>query len=847
MKTSLVKLRKFLELEIQRGYDNRAVTRGLESILRSWPAEARGQDLPEAVVQAVLAALQDYGSLTVEERAARLRSLWQTLHEALPEAWPSAYPADATRASRPPQSSGRSSRATRTHSTATSPPTAPRTRVSPATANARRTRPSAAPLWAAWHSALSAPVTVAPQVGPRRAQRLARLGIHTMGDLLYYFPRDYHDFRKAEGIRFLGKYYDQRVVVVGQVTSVQSRRPRPNLTLVEAWVEDASGRVKVTWFNQAWLLERLKPGMFVALWGTVDQFLGRPVLRNPEWEVLQPQDMVRARILPVYPLTEGITQRWLRNLMAQIVPAWASRLPDPVPSWVRQAADLAELGWALRQMHQPESEEALHRARQRLAFDEVFFLQLSLLRLRAQVKAAPARVFTVDDAWLERQLARLPFRLTTAQQRAVAALRADLASGRPMNRLLQGDVGAGKTVVAALAMAIVTHAGAQAALMAPTAVLAEQHLRSLRTLLAQGEDAVLRPEEIRLLTGATPAAERRALLAALAAGEVKILVGTHALLEEPVQFRDLQLVVIDEQHRFGVRQRAALRAKGRTPHVLVMTATPIPRSLALTLYGDLDLTVLDEMPPGRQPVQTYILYPNERERTYTLIRREVQAGHQAFILYPLIERSQSAALRTTPAVLEGYERLQKEIFPDLKVGLLHGQMKPAEKDEVMRRFRDGEFHILAATPVIEVGVDIPNATVMVIEGANRFGLAQLHQLRGRVGRGAQPAYCLLIPEKASDAEENTRLQALTRLHDGFRLAELDLRQRGPGEFLGTRQSGYEVASLRLATLLDIPLIEKARALAQAVLARDPDLQQPEHADLARALEAVLRRQAAEVS
>ncbi len=398
-----------------------------------------------------------------------------------------------------------------------------------------------------------------------------------------------------------------------------------------------------------------------------------------------------------------------------------------------------------------------------------------------------------------------------------------------MNRLLQGDVGSGKTIVAALASAIVNESGAQSAIMAPTSILAEQHYRTFETLLV-GENAPLKPGQIRLLVGDTPEAEKQEIYAGLSSGEIKIVIGTHALIEDPVMFSDLQFIVVDEQHRFGVEQRASLRSKGTNPHLLVMTATPIPRSLALTLYGDLDLSVMDELPPGRQVIPTHILLPNERERAYSLIRSQVLSGHQAFVIYPLVEESEKLdALAAT----EEQERLQKEVFPDLKVALLHGRMKPAEKDATMLAFRAREYDILVSTTVIEVGVDVPNATVMLIESANRFGLAQLHQLRGRVGRSSHQSYCLLIPEH-EDAAENERLQAMAETNNGFILAERDLQQRGPGEFLGTRQAGF-ATSLKIASLSDMPLIEKARQQAQELFSRDPELQDPEHSLLAEAL------------
>jgi ATP-dependent DNA helicase RecG len=517
--------------------------------------------------------------------------------------------------------------------------------------------------------------------------------------------------------------------------------------------------------------------------------------------------------------------------MFQVVSYWAPRVVDPLPEPLRQEASLLPLPDALYQAHFADTVEALRRARTRLAFDEVLYLQLGVLRQKRHWQARSARVFETPGDWLDQQVQALPFPLTGAQQRALADVKSDLASGRPMNRLLQGDVGSGKTVIAALATAMIARHAAQSAFLAPTSILAEQHYRSLHSLLADGSDSPLKPEEIRLLVGATPETEKREIRQALEEGAIKLLIGTHALLEDPVVFKDLQLAVIDEQHRFGVEQRAVLRQKGDNPHLLVMTATPIPRSLALTVYGDLDLSVMDEMPPGRQPVETHVLYPRERERGYSLIRSQVEAGRQAFIIYPLIEQSEDGENEALSAVAE-HERLQREIFHRQRLGLLHGRLKAEDKDEVMRQFRDRELDVLVSTSVVEVGVDIPNASVMMVEGANRFGLAQLHQFRGRVGRGADQSFCLLVPDSPDEAE-NQRLSVMENTNDGFILAQHDLDQRGPGQFLGTRQSGY--SELRMADLTDLPLIEKARQIALKIFESDPDLTQPQHGALSTAV------------
>jgi ATP-dependent DNA helicase RecG len=666
-------------------------------------------------------------------------------------------------------------------------------------------------------------VTVLPGVGKNYAKVLSRLSIYTLRDLLYYFPRTYIDYSALKPINRL-RYGDQ-VTVIGTVQNVATRRsPQTRREWVEAILSDGTGAVRLVWFSP-WMAKHVHLGAQLSVSGKIDQHLGRLLMKNPDVEALDQVQLSTNRIVPIYPLTSGITQKWLRNVMNQVVSHYTARMPDPLPKELLQSADLVDLSRALMQIHFPASWDDLKLAQERMSFNEIFLLQFGVLGQKKVWQSRTARIFETPSEWLEQIIQGLPFELTDAQKQSLQDVRQDLASGRPMNRLLQGDVGSGKTIVAALAIAMVARFGAQAALMAPTGILADQHFTSMLRFLVSST-GIMEPGQIRLLVGATPEAEKREILAGLADGTIKLVIGTHALIEDPITFADLELTIVDEQHRFGVEQRALLRSKGTNPHLLVMTATPIPRSLALTIYGDLDLSVIDQMPPGRQPVGTYVLPPLERERAYRLIRSQVEAGCQAFIIYPLVEESEKS---DSPAAVEEQTRLQTHIFPDLKIGLLHGRMRADEKDEVMLRFRDGEYHILVSTTVVEVGVDIPNATVMLIEGANRFGLAQLHQLRGRVGRGEGKSYCLLIPE-STDAVENERLQVMVQTNDGFELAEHDLRQRGPGEFLGTRQAGY--SDMQLANLTNVPLIDKARRHAQALFEADPDLQEPEHKLLA---------------
>ncbi len=672
---------------------------------------------------------------------------------------------------------------------------------------------------------LDASVGRLQNVGPALLRRLQKLGIYTVGDLLYHFPRRYDDYSQLKTISQL--VYNEEVTLLLTVCEAHTRQTqRAGMTVTNVRLADPTGTIQAVFFNQPYLQQQFRPGRRIVISGRVDQDLGRLAFKQPEWEPLSKELLHTARIVPIYPLTEGLTNRWLRRLIKSVVEYWAEKIPDPMPESVRTREQLLDLPTALREIHFPTSFEQMERARRRLALDEFLLIQLGVLRQRQQWRAQPGRALHVPPSFSHDFLAALPFTLTRAQQRTLGEILDDIQRPQPMNRLLQGDVGSGKTVVAAAAMLAAVANDAQAVLLAPTEILAEQHFKTLSTIFA----AHAKPPRLRLLIGSLKNREKELAHAQIAAGEIDLAVGTHALIQENVAFKDLALAVIDEQHRFGVEQRALLRAKGHNPHILVMSATPIPRTLALTLYGDLDLSVIDEMPPGRREIKTKWLEPRERERAYAFIANQVKEGRQAFVICPLIEESEAIDAR---AAVEEHERLQKEVYPNLRVGLIHGKLKAAEKDAVMTLFRDGKLDILVATSVVEVGIDVPNATVMLIEGADRFGLAQLHQFRGRVGRGEHQSYCLLLAEK-SGATSDERLRVIETTQDGFRLAEEDLKLRGPGEFFGTRQSG--LPDLKIAKLSDANILEKARGIAQQIFARDPNLEWPEHQLLARRLQ-----------
>jgi ATP-dependent DNA helicase RecG len=596
-----------------------------------------------------------------------------------------------------------------------------------------------------------------------------------------------------------------------------------------ALLRDGSGYLTAVWFNQPYLEKVVKRGQRLILYGKVSRFRGGPLqIQHPDFEIVEQEDddtLHTGRLVPIYRLTEGLGQRQLRSLLWRVVEAYAGETPESLPPAISARRKLLPLPEALRTIHFPESEAALRAARRRLVFEDFLLLQLGLAIRRQRVRRERGIAIKPPGTLAARLRQSLPFRLTPAQERVWEEIRNDLARPLPMNRLLQGDVGSGKTVVAALALLTAVEAGYQASLMAPTEILAEQHFLTLYELLRDLGVSVA------LLTSGVKGKERAELLDGVARGGIPVVVGTHALIQEGVVFRHLGLAVVDEQHRFGVVQRASLRAKGEHPDLLVMTATPIPRTLALTLYGDLDVSVIDTPPPGRQPVVTVLRTEAKRGQIYAFLKGQLREGRQVYVVCPLVEESEASDLK---AATEMASRLRTEVFPEHPVGLLHGRLSFAEKEAVMRKFKVGIIRVLVSTTVIEVGIDVPNASVMLIEHAERFGLAQLHQLRGRVGRGPWKSYCILLASSPLSAEARRRLQAMAASTDGFRIAEVDLQLRGPGDFFGTRQSG--LPEFRVADLVrDSAVLEDARQEALRLVDTDPDLLRPEHRPLREAL------------
>ena len=674
---------------------------------------------------------------------------------------------------------------------------------------------------------LNTPLTEFPGVGEVRAKKLEKLGLVRCADLISYFPRDYEDRRQVYSIR--SAPLGQKVCISAMAAEhPRLSRIRKGLDLVKLKVVDQAGALHITFFNQGYVERALRAGEEYIFYGVVEEQGSRRTMVNPIFERVGKQNFTGC-IVPVYPLTAGITNHLLCTLTQQAVAACAQDMPETLPRGVRLDHELAQAEFSYRNIHFPESFQALELARRRLTFEELFYLSAGLAMLKG--RRGDVLGCAIPSRPMEEFLARLPFPLTGAQRRVMEEISRDMASGRPMNRLVQGDVGSGKTVVAAYAAWLAAGAGYQSALMAPTEVLAEQHFRSLSALL---EPAGVR---VGLLTGSITPAGKKKVRQALAAGEIDLIIGTHALLSQGVEFAKLGLMVADEQHRFGVAQRAALAAKGDSPHVLVMSATPIPRTLALIIYGDLDVSVIDELPPGRTPVETYVVREDKRARMYNFVRRLVGEGRQVYIICPAVEENTEGTMQNVEwegdgpaldlkAVTTYAKKLQTEVFPDLRVDFLHGKMKPREKEAVMAAFTAGETQVLVSTTVIEVGVDVPNAALIIIENAERFGLSQLHQLRGRVGRGKHQSYCVLITNTRS-VEAMQRLRTLASTADGFKISEEDLKLRGPGDFFGSRQHG--LPQMKLADLAgDMRLLSEAQESARRLLMADPTLSQPEN-------------------
>ncbi len=673
---------------------------------------------------------------------------------------------------------------------------------------------------------LDTPAQYVKGVGPVRAEQLAQLGIHTAEDLLLHFPRRFDLRRQTQPMGTL-RGEEQSATVAGEVVDVEERTGgrRP---WFQCMLQDGSGWVLVKWFHGGYLRGKITPGMHIAVSGKVSVYREHLQFINPSWQsIFEPEntDLSRDELMPVYPAGANLSSTQIAGVIRGILPEAERLIPEILPGEVLKRRALPPRPGAVAAMHRPEDTEHWEQARRRMAYEECFLMQLGIALNRMRQVSRPAHALQRTEEMDRRIRRRFPFPLTDAQNRAVEDIAADVARERPMNRLLQGDVGSGKTVVALYGALLAVANRTQVAIMAPTEILAAQHYRNIQTYLAGSR---VRTE---LLVGGQKEAERRRVLDGLAKGEVDIVVGTHALITEGVRFARLAMVVVDEQHKFGVRQRTGIRSKGFAPHYLVMTATPIPRTLAMTVFGDLDVSVIDELPPGRGRTETRCVGESKLAEVYAFVRDKLAAGQQAYFIYPLVNPSENLELK---AAQDAYEELARGPLADFRVGLIHGQMPAAKKERVIGEFRDGRVQALVASVVVEVGMDIPAANVMVVLHAERFGLAQLHQLRGRIGRASEDAACILVAEPGNPMAKQ-RLEVLTRTSDGFQVAEEDLRIRGPGEIFGTRQHG--LPELKVADLVrDFELLREARRDAFELIAGDPALAAPHHQKLRQEME-----------
>jgi ATP-dependent DNA helicase RecG len=823
-------IRKILDLENQKGYQDSTVIGGLDKILQPWLSDINN-NIPDPKLLRLLTRLRHpepgYAAMNKVQRRGWVTEMLQLLGKL------------ENPLSRELVSPVRNAKKAVLQAISTA--------VKPETAKTLLQRKKSAGI-----TSLQISVIAVKGINEILVKKFAKLGVQTVRDLLYFFPHRHLDYSQRSFINNLN--IGQENTIIANVWEAREIRLGMRRS-TEATVGDETGNIRVVWFNQPYLAKSLKTGSRVVISGRVTVFDARPVFESPEWEPYEDKDLVHTgRLVPVYPLTQGISQRQIRRIIKPAVEQWAWQLEDFLPPALKERLRLLDTPEAIRQAHYPQDETIKAESRRRLAFDELFLLQLGVLNKKKDWQEGRlGNSISTQKRELNTFLSSLPYKLTPAQNKVLEEVLADLQKTIPMSRLLQGEVGSGKTVVATAAMILAVADGYQAAMMAPTEILAEQHFNTLRGMfscLGREEGTgntysytgfLKKPLTVALLIGDLAQVKKQKVQERVLSGEIDIVIGTHALIQKGLDFPKLGLVIVDEQHRFGVKQRSALRRKGTNPHVLVMTATPIPRTLALTLYGDLDLSVINELPPGRLEIKTRWLKPEQRGSAYHFIHQQVNQGRQAFIICPLVEESEMIQAR---AAVAEYEQLSKEVFPDLRLGLLHGRLSSAEKDSIMKKFNAGELDILVSTPVVEVGIDVPNATVMLIESADRFGLSQLHQFRGRVGRGREQSYCMLLAERPSEIGK-ARLDLIERTHNGFILAEEDLKLRGPGEFFGTRQSG--LPDLKMARLSDVSLLELARSEATKLFQVDPDLKKPEHRLLALELANVWKSKLTESS